>query len=379
MIPFIRPFFDESDFQAIKQVLQSGWVAQGPMTEQMEYAYSCYLGCKHVISVTNCTTALTLALMALGIGPGDEVIVPDFTFPATALAVTNVGAKPVLVDVSMDTYNINVRSAENKITDKTKAIIPVHLFGLCCDIEGVMDLACTNGLFVVEDAACALGTENQYGDKVGTIGDIGCFSLHASKGITTGEGGLICTNDNTLADKMRRLACFGDERAFRRSKTQAPFYFHPQAGNYKMSDITAALALSQLGKVEKQIEWRVGIAHDWDDIISEDQFLRDHIESTPSLHLDHFHIYQSYVAVCTEGVRALVMEYMKSKGFQCGIGTHACHRYPNAFPGYEDCCETSNHLFENAISFPRYYGLNVKEEWDANAARTGNGLSEKAP
>lgn len=375
MISFIRPFFDKDDLKAVSDVLQSGWVAQGPKVEEMERVVAAYLGCKHVISTTNCTTALTLALMALNIGPGDEVIVPDFTFPATVMAVTNVGATPVLVDVDMKTYNITAKKIEEAITTKTKAIIPVHLFGLACDMTEITLLTASNGLYIIEDAACSLGTlDSHWHMNAGTIGDIGCFSLHASKGINCGEGGLIATNDDVLADKMRKLSSFGDERAFRRSKSQAPFTFDPRAGNYKMSDITAAIVLSQLKKIDTLIAWRIKIAREWDQIISNDYFLSEIIISKPEIVTDHSHIYQSYVAVCKEGKRPLVMAYMKSKGFMCGIGTHAIHRYPSLLERNSNGgskilspifnCLNSEYLYENVISFPRYYGLEVKKEWE---------------
>jgi dTDP-4-amino-4,6-dideoxygalactose transaminase len=224
-------------------------------------------------------------------------------------------------------------------------------------------------LAIVEDAACSLGA-NYYQDnnsrKVGTIGDIGCFSLQASKGITTGCGGLICTNDDVLADRMRKQSCFGDERVFRRGKNPVPFHFDPKAGNYKMSDITAAIALSQLKKIEKLIEWRIKIAIEWDWIISNDDFLKEVIISKPKIVINHSHIYQSYVAVCAKGRRPAVMDYFKECGFQTGIGTHACHRYDslNELDGGQHDLQISDYLFHNAISLPRYFGLEVKKEWE---------------
>jgi len=370
MIPFIKPYYDEEDFQAIREVLQSGWVAQGPKVEEFEEAAAKYLDIEHVISTTNCTMALTLALMALDIGPGDEVILSDFTFPATAIAVTNVGATPVLVDVKIGSYNTDVSLIERAITDRTVAIIPVHIFGLGCDMNPIVELAMEHELKIIEDAACALGTNIRKPSsagttefkKAGTFGHIGCFSLQASKGITTGEGGLICTADDDLAERMRRLSCFGDERTYRRGKNMAPFFFHPKANNYKMSDITAALALSQLKKINRLTSWRIKVASEWDHVINNDPFLRKSIIIKPDIVHDGTHIYQSYVAVCKNGERPAVMEYMKRKGFATGIGTHACHKYPNIFGGIESLA-VSNYLYNNSISFPRYYGLEVKEEW----------------
>jgi dTDP-4-amino-4,6-dideoxygalactose transaminase len=361
MIPFIKPYYDEEDIEAVKQVLASGWVAQGPKVEQFEEELTKYLHCKHAITTTNCTQALTLALQALGIGPGDEVIVPDFTFPATALAVCSVGAKPVLCDVDLHTYNVLAEDIELLVTKNTRAIIPVHLFGLSAEMDAIMDLADDNNLFVVEDAACSLGAI--YGqDYVGTIGDIGCFSFQASKGITMGEGGLIVTNDDELAERVRRLSCFGDERTFRRGKTKAPFRFDPRAGNYKMSDITAAIGLAQLHKIEKLIDWRIKIAEEWDAVILRDDYLSESLINIPSLHTDRSHIYQSYVVVAQQGKRVEVQKYFADKGFQTGIGTHACHRYPDAFET-DGFFPVSDKLFDSSISLSRYYGLEVEKEW----------------
>jgi len=361
MIRFIKPFFDKSDLLAVAKVMTSGWVAQGPKVEEMEKAVSNYLKCKYVISTTNGTTALVLALRALGIMEGDEVIVPDFTFPATAISVSSVGATPVLVDVDLDSYNIKADYVRKAITKRTKAIMPVHQFGQMCEMNDIMNLADEYGLFIIEDAACALGAFAGP-DAAGTIGDIGCFSLHASKGITCGCGGLIATSNDTYAGSMYRFSSFGDERAYRRSQNAEPFRFDPDAGNYKMSDITAAIVLSQLKKIEKLIAWRIKIAREWDKVISEDDFLNKVIINKPRITKDHSHIYQSYVAVCKGGQRQGVFDYMKKKGFQCGIGTHQCSKYGLGVVNYPGN-KNAEYLHNNAISFPRYYGLEVLKEW----------------
>lgn len=365
MIPFLKPYFDNDDLQAIMEVLQSGWVAQGPKVERFEEAVADYLDCEHVVSVTNCTAALTLSLIALGISKNDEVIIPDFTFPATALAVTNVGAIPITADVEFDTYNINIDELKKLITKRTKAIIPVHLFGLACNMTDIMNFSKQEGLFVIEDAACALGTDVVFDDiikKAGTIGDIGCFSLHAAKGITTGEGGLVCTNDEELANRIRRLSSFGDERTYRRRMNDVPFYFDPIAGNYKMSDITAALGLSQLHKIDQLTDWRIKVAQEWHEIISEDDYFKDKIISQPKIVKDHTHIYQSYVVVCSNNQQQNIINHLAYKGFVAGIGTHSCSRYPNVV--YNNKHKNSDYLFRNSISLPRYYGLEVKKEWE---------------
>ena len=186
-IPLAKPFFDEEELLELQQVLDSGWVSQGPKVKEFEDAISNYLGAKHVIAVSNCTAGLHLSLLALGIGKGDEVLVPDFTFPATGHSVLYCGATPIFIDADLQTYNLDVNKIEEKITENTKAIIPVHTFGQPANMDKVKRIAEKYDLFIVEDAACALGAK--WNDSfVGTIGDLGCFSLHARKEITTGEG-----------------------------------------------------------------------------------------------------------------------------------------------------------------------------------------------
>ncbi|MDG6220369.1 MAG: DegT/DnrJ/EryC1/StrS family aminotransferase, partial [Candidatus Thermoplasmatota archaeon] len=206
--PLARPYFDSVELDAIKEVLETGWVAQGPKGNVFEKTVAEYTGAKHAVAVSNCTAALHLALLSLGIRKGDEVLVADFTYPATGHSVVYCGAKPVFVDVDARTYNIDPEKAKELITDKTKAIIPVHTFGQPADMAPILELAEKNDIAVVEDAACALGAK--YGSKfAGTMGKIGCFSFHARKGITTGEGGMVVTESKSVADLVRKLAVFG--------------------------------------------------------------------------------------------------------------------------------------------------------------------------
>ena len=197
----------QEELKEIWEVMCSGWVSKGCKAVEFEADICEYLNINHSIVVSNCTSALHLACLSLGIKEGDEVIVLDYTFPATAFAVRYVGAEPILCDIDPLTYNIDCKQMEALLIKhkKVKAIIVVHLFGQCADMDNVMRIARRHNLHVIEDAACALGAKfrNQY---AGTFGDVGCFSLHARKGITTGEGGIVVTNDNKLADRMRTLS-----------------------------------------------------------------------------------------------------------------------------------------------------------------------------
>src|SRR4028119_565431 len=203
-IPLMSPNITDEDVSAVTEVLRSGNLVQGKNVEALENAVSEFLGARNTVAVSSGTATLHLALVALGIGADDEVIVPAFSYVATANVVEIVGAKCVFVDVGRDTFNIDVSKIEQAITPRTRAIIPVHEFGLACDISAIVEIARKHDLFVIEDAACALGsTEN--GTHVGTFGQIGSFSLHPRKNITSGEGGLLTTNDDELAAKFRQL------------------------------------------------------------------------------------------------------------------------------------------------------------------------------
>jgi len=265
-IPLTRPYFDSEELEEIQKVLDSGWVTQGPKVKEFEDKIADYLGVKYAIAVTNCTSALHLALLCIGIKGGDEVLVADYTFPATGHAVLYCRAKPVFVDTDLKTYNINPELIEEKITERTKAIIPVHTFGQPAKMDKIMEIAEDYNLKVIEDAACALGAKykNRY---AGTIGDIGCFSFHARKGITTGEGGMVVTNNKNLAEKIRMLSVFGMTSAWDREKS-AEFMipeFTELGYNYKMSDITAAVGVAQLRKLDRIIERKRELAKYWDE------------------------------------------------------------------------------------------------------------------
>lgn len=214
MIRLAEPYFEDEDKKAVLDVLDSGWLVQGKRVQEFEELTASYVGTQHAIAVNSGTSAIYLALLALGIGPGDEVITSDFTFPATTNAIELTGAKPVLVDIDIATYNIDVSQIEGKISEKTRAIMPVHLFGQMANMEPILKLAKEKGLSVVEDAAPALGAKQTIADSIkmaGAIGDLGCFSFHPRKTITTGEGGMITTNNDYLADKLRKLRNHGQQ------------------------------------------------------------------------------------------------------------------------------------------------------------------------
>jgi perosamine synthetase len=252
-IPVAAPDLSGNEQQYVADCLHSTWISStGSYIGRFEGAFAEFCGVKHAVSCSNGTTALHLAMLALGVGPGDEVIVPTLTFVATANAVAYCGARPVFVDSEPDTWNIDPTLIEAKIGSKTRGIIVVHLFGHPVDMDPILSMARRHGLFVVEDAAQAHGAEYK-GRRVGSIGDVATFSFFGNKIITTGEGGMVTTNDDSIAGKVSLLKNHGMDPNRR--------YWHPVIGyNYRMTNVAAAIGLAQLEKVEWQLERRRELA-----------------------------------------------------------------------------------------------------------------------
>lgn len=356
MIPLAKPYFDEEELKEIEGVLDSGWVSQGPKTRVFEELIAEYLNVKYAVAVNNCTAGLHLANLSLGITKGDEVLVSDYTFPATANSVLYCGARPVFIDINPRTYNLNPELLEEAITEKTKAIIPVHTFGQTVDMKSVLKISKKHGLHVIEDAACALGAmyNEQY---AGTMGDIGCFSLHARKGITTGEGGIVVTNDRDIAEKIRFLSVFGMEMAWEREKSKQFMIpiFSDLGYNYKMSDITAAVGVAQLKKIGRIIRRKRELAKIWDEALEQ----IDTIEA-PFVSKENFHIFQSYVTTVGKHLnRDKIIQKMRSFQIQTQIGTYACHIQPLYNTNKQ--CPVSLDIFKRALALPLYFQLEEEQ------------------
>jgi perosamine synthetase len=306
-IPLMLPDIRDEDIEAMTRVLKSGMLIQGPRVAELESIIANYLGSKYAIIVSNGTTSLYLALKALEIGTGDEVIVPAFSFMATANVVEHVGAKPVFVDISKDTYNIDVDIVEQAITSKTKAIIPVHEFGLACDIKKICALAKKSNLLVVEDAACALGATED--DRfVGTFGNLGCFSFHPRKAITSGEGGVLVTDNDELALKLRTLRNHGIEIIDGKTEFVSPGY------NFRMTDFQAALLSSQFNRLDEIIKYKETLA----------QIYLNELAGVSSIKLPIVpnkkrHTWQSFHILLDDSIdRDNLIDKLK----ECGVGTN---------------------------------------------------------
>jgi perosamine synthetase len=349
-ISISRPSIGEDEWQALREPIMSGWLTQGSKVAEFEKAFAERHEVKHAIATSSCTTALHLILAALGITSGDEVIVPAFTWLATANAVMYCGAKPIFVDVDKTNYNIKTEEIASKISHRTKAIIPVHLFGLCADIDSIKKIA--PYVHIIEDAACAAGSFYK-SRAAGNLGIAGAFSFHPRKSITTGEGGMVTTNDNHLAEIIKSLRNHGaTQPASQENRIHKP-YFMPEFDllgfNYRMTDLQAAIGLVQLRKLDSFIEERCQWAKFYEQKLS---FL-DWIQ-TPKFTKDYTHSWQSYVCYVDQTKSPIsrndLMKILQARGIASRPGTHAVHMlgyykdkyqfrdadYPNAKDCYLD-------------------------------------------
>lgn len=362
-LPVTIPYFTDEELKNVEKVLASGWVAQGPMVAEFEKAIAAHEGIQQGVATTSCTSALHLAMVVEGLKEGMDAIAPSFTFVATANAIVETGATPILVDIHQETFNIDFEKVKKLIPDKYEkkdglllnkktgntlwGIVPVHEFGLCCDILEINKLAEEYGLKVIEDAACALGAK--IGDvHQGGFGNPSCVSFHPRKSITTGEGGMILTNDTASAKRMRELRTHGSTvSADARHKGKGFLLpeFNEAGFNYRMTDIQAAVGLAQVQKLDYIIEEKRKRANIYDELIQ--QYLPEFI--TPSVPEGYYHTYQSYVcmlnlkelnlASTAEGgqYRNMLLQKLEDIGIATRQGTHAVHMlgyYRNRF-GYK--------------------------------------------
>jgi len=374
-IPIARTNLTEVEINSVLEPLRSGWLVQGPKVEQFEKKWSDFTGAKYSIAVTSCTSALHLSLVALGIKAEDEVIVPAFTWISTANVVEHVGAKLVFCDIDINTFNIDVAQIESKITKYTKAIIPVHLFGLAADMTVINNIAKKYNLKVVEDAACGFGSCYRK-QHVGTFGNTGCFSFHPRKAITTGEGGMITTNDKVLAEKLRCLRDHGAVMSdLQRHQGSKPYLLadHQEAGfNQRMTDLQAALGSAQMDRSQAIVLERLALAKRYDQALANLPWLR------LPIHLENYeHGYQSYPCLFQSQTITLAsipdvnkkrnawMDQLQQVGISTRPATHAVHM----LTFYRDKYKLKPNDFPNAymandcsISLPLFHGLTEEEQ-----------------
>ncbi len=304
MIPIAFPLIGDEEVNAVVRVLRSGRITRGEETRLFEEEFARYIGARYAIAVCNGTVALELALRALGVGAGDEVIVPDLTFIATANAVLNVGAKPVFADVDEKTYTINPDSVMEVLTGRTKAIIPVHLFGHPADMDAIMEIAEDHKLYVIEDAAQAHGAEIR-GVKVGSIGHAGCFSFYATKNMTMGEGGAVTTSLEWVNEKLRLLRTHGEASRYLSVTV---------GGNYNITEMQAAIGRVQLRKLDEMNKKRIMNAE-----YLTSQLKRISGVTTPTVRQGFKHVFHLYVIRVEENVRDKLLEHLRERGIGAAI------------------------------------------------------------
>lgn len=367
-IPIAIPSLGEEEWQALREPLLSGWLTQGPKVAQFEKEFAQLHNVKHALAVTSCTTGLHLALAALGVGEGDEVIVPAFTWVATANVVLYCGATPIFCDVDTETFNIKLEDISSKITERTKAIIPVHLFGLCVDIDAIRAIIPPH-VKILEDAACAAGAS--YKNKpAGSLGNIAAFSFHPRKSITTGEGGMLTTNDKELSKLSEIMRNHGAEISEEVRHHSAKPYLLPDfkmiGFNYRMTDLQAAIGLVQLKKLNSFIKERQAWA----------EYYKEQLKDIPWLIPQKIppyatqHAWQAFVCYVDPEKAPMsrndMMDILQQKGIATRPGTHAVHMLSfykekygidsNDFPGAKACDQ-------NTMAIPLHNKM-IKEDFD---------------
>jgi len=353
-IPLIRPFLPDGTVQSVTEVLESRFLVEGPKTAKLEVETASFLNAAHCVAVDSCTTGLEMALRCLEIGVGDEVIIPDYTFPATGLAVLAVGATPVLVDVDPKTMNIDMTAIEAAITSSTKAIMPVSTFGNPLDYDALDDLKNKHGVYVVEDAACAFGAEFK-GVRVGSQADIAVFSLHPRKFITSARGGLITTENKAWADWLRSYKCFGKGGQVTRANT----VFDQMGANAMLPDVLSAIALSQMAVVDEMLAKRLELAARYESLLGGVPGIE-----FPGVVPEGMHSRQSFCIFIDN--RDRVMETMRGMGVEVQIGTYALHQHAifckNEAVRIEGSMEGSKWAFDHCLTLPLYHEMSISEQ-----------------
>jgi len=351
-IPLARPDIQDSDIRSMVDVVMSGMLVQGKHVELLETSISTYIGVPHVAALSNGTATLHTALVALGIGPGDEVIVPAFSYIATANVVELVGATTVFCDVEAHSFNIDVAKIEELINSKTKAIIPVHEFGLACNMEEIMAIARKHSLYVIEDAACALGAM-QNKKYVGSFGDYASFSLHPRKAITSGEGGLLVSMNQEAIDKVKILRNHGIQVIDGKMEFVVPGF------NYRMTDFQAALVNSQLSRLPQTLKYKNELAEIYLNEIKNPNIV------LPVVPSGHTHTWQTFHVIVKNGNRDLAIQTLNKAGIGCNYGAQCIPAMKYYQHKYKHNCAAlfpnALNAFEQGIALPLYERLKPEQ------------------
>jgi perosamine synthetase len=364
-VPFHLPSIGEEEISEVVETLRSGWLTSGPRVARFEAAFAGVVGARHAIALNSGTAALHLALEAVGIKRGDEVIIPAYTFAATGEVVTYLGARPVLVDCRPETLNIDAGTIEPYLTSRTRAIIPVHIAGQACDMDPILDLARRRGLHVIEDAAHALPTTYR-GRTVGAIGDVTTFSFYATKTITTGEGGMVTTERDDYAARMKRMSLHGlSGDAWNRYTEKGRWFYEIEdfGFKYNLTDLAAALGIRQLHRMEEFYQRRRWIAAKYTEAFAELDTCMTPSEAPYGSHAWHLYILQLNLPALRVG-RNEVMEALRQRGVATSVHFMPLHLHPvyrKTFgyrPGQFPVAEAA---FTAAISLPIYPRLSDED------------------
>lgn len=356
-IPYALPLIEDNEIKEVVDTLHSNWLSKGPKTVEFEKQFSQYVNANHSLGLNSCTAGLHISQLAAGIGAGDEVITTPYTFVASANTIIHTGATPVFVDIDPVTFNIDPKKIEEKITSKTKAIIPVHFAGYPCDMDPIMEIAKKHNLIVIEDAAHAVYTKYK-GRMVGSIGDFTCFSFYATKNLVTGEGGMVTTHNEEWADQLRVMSLHGmSKNAWNRYGDKGTWFYEVEYPGFKynMTDMQAALGLVQLDKLESMQKRREEIAKKYNEAFSKVEGF-----TAPYSNEENVHAWHLYVLRLKDGHftidRGEFIEQLKEKGIGTSVHfipvpMHPYYKklgyniedYPNALAAYN-----------GALSLPLY-------------------------
>ncbi len=364
-LPFALPLIEEEEKKEVLEVLNSGWITTGPKVRQFEKEFASFIGSKHAVAVNSCTAALHLALDAVGLQEGEEVLTTPMTFAATAEVIRYFKAKPVFVDIAPETFNMDTEKLEIKIKQlkgqgsRVKAIIPVHIAGYPCDMDSIMRVAKCYGLSVIEDAAHALPVKYR-GKMIGTIGDMTCFSFYATKTITTGEGGMLTTDNDEYAERVRVMSLHGiSKNAWERYTSKGTWYYEVIAPGYKynMTDIAAALGLAQLRKANSMRERREKIASIYNNAFKDiPEITTPAMKTEEVTHAWHLYIIRLNLGLLTIDRNQFVME-LKNRGIGTSVHFIPLHIHPYYRDTYNYKPEDfpiSYEMYKRIVSLPIY-------------------------
>ena len=364
-IPFARPWIDDAEIGAVSEVLASKWISTGPKTAEFERRFAEYIGVKHALAVSSCTAALHLSLVAARVGESDEVITTPYTFTATSEAIGYTGAKPVFVDIDPATLNIDVNKIAEKITARTKAVLPVHIAGLPCDMDALLEICKGRNLVLIDDAAHAIPTDYK-GHRIGSIGDLSAFSFYANKNLATGEGGMITTNNDDFAAMIKPMRLHGlSKDAWARQSNRSAWYYqiNSQGYKYNMTDIQAAMGLCQLMKLNKQTEIRRKYVQIYQERLGTIPEIVTPPEEALNRHSQHLYIIQLRTELLRIS-RDEFIEEMRQANIECSVHYIPLHLFPfyRQQYGYREgdfpCAEAA---FKRVVSLPLHPDLTVED------------------